>query len=119
MERKDKEENVIDITYKVKMYNEYEFSQGNVVLTDCKNNIIEGKTNLLSVENALSSSGDVGQFTLGSDYKEDYVCLTLSSASLRVMPATCTLPIAGTSINPSESIVYPETCPFPDAPPNF
>ena len=82
--------NELIISYNVKMYNEYEFSSANVVLTDCEGSVLEdscinSELNLqtcsykLNVQNALSSLGDTGEFVLSPEYGNEYICLNLSS----------------------------------------
>ena len=66
------------LTYKVKMYNEYEFESANVVLTNCEDSSYLG-INDLNIANALSINGDVGEFTLDENYDGDYICLKLTS----------------------------------------
>ena len=66
------------VTYKVKMYNEYEFYSANVVLTSCDGTEHLG-INPLNIQNALSNDGDTGDFTITSDYLYEYVCLKLDS----------------------------------------
>jgi len=66
------------VSYKVKMYNEYEFSSANVVLTNCEDGQYLGLREL-NVSNALSSVGDMGEFILDQQYPYDYVCLNLTS----------------------------------------
>lgn len=67
-----------NITYKVKMYNEYEFSSAIVALTNCESSEYVD-FNKLDVGNALSNNGDTGELSLGNDYTNDYVCLQLTS----------------------------------------
>ena len=67
------------LTYKVKMYSEYEFASANVVLTNCETENYLG-LNYLNIQNALSNNGDVGEFVLDSNYTDEYVCLKLTSA---------------------------------------
>lgn len=66
------------LTYKVKMYNEYEFESGMVVLTNCEDSSYLG-INTLNIQNALSNNGDVGEFVLDTNYENDYVCLGFTS----------------------------------------
>ena len=60
------------------MYNEYEFSSANVVLSSCDGTEYLG-INPLNIQNALSSDGDIGEFTITSDYPYEYVCIKLDS----------------------------------------
>lgn len=66
------------LTYKVKMYNEYEFSSAVIALTNCEDSKLIDYTDL-DVQAALSGSGDTGELELGSNYQYDYVCLSLNS----------------------------------------
>lgn len=70
-------DNNVAITYRVKMYNEYEFNEANVSLNDCEGTIIG--ENILNIQNALSKDGDVGQINLNSNYNKEYICLNLTS----------------------------------------
>ena len=72
------EVNGTKLTYKVKIYNEYEFESGMVVLTNCEGPGYLG-LNTLNVQNALSSNGDVGEFVLDTNFDSDYICLGLTS----------------------------------------
>lgn len=69
------------LTYNVKIYDEYQFSAANVLLTDCSNNIL-GIADL-NIQNALSWSGEQGNFVLNletlSVNTEYYVCLNLTN----------------------------------------
>lgn len=66
------------LSYKIKMYNEYEFLSGNVVLTNCEDSGYLGIRDL-NVANALSNAGDIGEFILDQEYPYEYVCLSLTS----------------------------------------
>ncbi len=66
------------LSYKVKMYNEYEFQSAKVSLTDCESTNGEMLADL-NIQNALSSAGDVGQFVLDSNKQYDFICLKLTS----------------------------------------
>lgn len=69
--------NGLELTYKIKMYNEYEFSSANVVLTNCEDSVLGN--NQLNINDALSNSGNTGTFILNSSYQYEYVCLSLGS----------------------------------------
>ena len=67
----------VSVIYKVKMYNEYEFTEAMVTLTDCGEELIGEKT--LNITNALSKDGDVGQINLNPDYNAENICLNLTN----------------------------------------
>lgn len=66
------------LTYKIKMYSEYEFASASVALTDCESDGYLG-LDYLNIKNSLSNNGHVGEFVLDSNYTGNYVCLKLVS----------------------------------------
>lgn len=63
-------------TYKVKMYNEYEFEKAYVALTNCNANKISEQKEI-NIDGALSQDGDVGTLTLDNANENGFVCLQL------------------------------------------
>lgn len=68
-----------NLTYKVKLFDEYQFSSAAVLLTDCSGTEL-GKV-ALNIQNALSWSGDQGNFVLNTDVLSEYVCLSLTDVN--------------------------------------
>ena len=64
-------------TYNIKMYNEFEFGSAKIALTDCNGTTLNSYA--LNVDDALSKTGQTGEFSLDSLYTGSYLCLQLQN----------------------------------------